>query len=272
MLTPPADVFVQDRAAASDFRYLPWTVWVLLELTAMKIRFRLLAVVYFAFLGAANVTAAPHLEPCIRYSDYHEHVERSMRQAWPEPLHPLILMFAPFAERGIGVTEGKDGYNLVRIEFDQSLWYGSWFELESEDDVAEAAADGVFRATSRDEDGSQRVEVQDFSRMKLRHSITLIPISDEFTEALIEVLAESVERAREEEPDDEIAVDGYTFEILLKGQSCVQLSSPQRGTEAGEIAELTRLLANRAQSWRDWSEGMTEAEAMELLNQIRLTR
>jgi len=44
------------------------------------------------------------------------------------------------------------------------------------------------------------------------------------------------------------------------------------GTEAGEIAELTRLLAVRARSWRDLSEQMTEAEAMELLNQIRLSR
>jgi hypothetical protein len=80
----------------------------------------------------------------------------------------------------------------------------------------------------------------------------------------MQTLQESVD-ASKEDSGDVIIVDGYSYEILLESRSCAQLKSPPRDSEAGRIAELTRLLDSGSQAWRPWGREDFEAQVLELM-------
>lgn len=219
---------------------------------------------------AKQVFAAPHLEPCKR-DEYQATVEQLVRRAWHEPMGLLIIMYGVLPERGIGLTKNDDGYRLIRIEFDKSLWYNSWISYDNEEEADLSNAHGVSRTIYREDGGPLGIQVLDFSKTEIRPSTTSIPISDTFASTLTQVLEESADAAREESSDIKI-LDGYSYEFLMRNRSCARLHSPGRDTEAWRIAELVRLLAAGAQSWRTWNEEETEVRAIDLIDQLSIDR
>ncbi len=173
---------------------------------------------------------APHLVPCNRLDGYEQRVERLLRGAWPEKLQALVVIYLPLNERGIGVTRNKDGFNLVRLEFDKSLYYSS---LETDGREVEN-------------------DVLDFSRTHVRVFKMSVPISDQLGNALLSLLQRSADAAKPEERDenDEIVVDGYKFEVLLPKRSCVQLENPPPGSALYQIDRLVRFLDQESPLWR----------------------
>ena len=188
-----------------------------------------------------------------------------MRDAWHAPLDPLIIMYGIWPERGLGLAESSTGKILVRIEFDRSFWNSSWIDYESEDEADLSNAQGISTTVFREDGGPLGVQVLDFSKTEPRASTTSIPISDELAASLALELTRSVEASRVE-VSDVITLDGYSYEILFDGLECAQLRSPPPESEAGRIAELTRLLASGSQSWRQWQREMVEEQALDLIS------
>jgi len=196
----------------------------------------------------SHAASAPHLEPCDRLmDDYYRRVERLMRDAWPEGMQLLVIMYIPPAERGLGLTPDKDGFKLVRLELDPSLWYSSW----------------------RDVKGSvPKRQVQDFSGTRARIAKLSFPISDRLAVALLDAFERSAATAKPDVSDDIIA-DGYTYEILLPERSCVRLRDPPPASDAGAIADLLRFLEQAALSWQPRKREAFEAEVEERIAMIR---
>ncbi len=215
-------------------------------------------------LLSSRAVCAPHLEPCARLAnDYEEQVERLMRDAWPEEMQVLAIMYVPLTERGVGLTRGADGFNLIRLQFDESFWYSSWRDVEPNttgpsSSSIRAIATEVYRADGH----ALGAQVLDFSKTRVRVSKLSIPISDQLGTALLNTFQRNVDAAKPEEKVDvnEIVVDGYKFEILLAKRPCVQLANPPPGSEAEKIAQLVRLLDNESLSWRPWEQKTFEAK------------
>jgi hypothetical protein len=185
--------------------------------------------------------------------DYEERVERLLRDAWPEELRLLVVMYVPLTERGVGVTSGEDGFDLVRLQFDKSFWYSSWRTVEPGTDVsALPGADIVSTEISRGDGRELETQVLDFSRTRVRISKLSVPISDQLGRALLDVFQRSAEAAKPEVKgaNDEIIVDGYKFEVLAAKRSCVQLTNPPPGSPADRIAGVVRFLDSELPLWR----------------------
>jgi hypothetical protein len=202
-----------------------------------------------ATIVSAPALGAPHLEPCIRLAGYEERVEQLMRESSAQKLELLAIMYGWQPERGIGLTRSDEGFELVRLEFDVSFWYSSWRDVAANSDEAASAAivaTEVFRA-----DGAPLgAQVLDFSATRVRVTHSTLPISRELGNRLLDALARSAADARVEEPTEEILTDGYSYEILLSARPCVELRNPPRGSPAGEIADLLRLLDSGLQRWQ----------------------
>lgn len=215
-------------------------------------------------LLSTRAFCAPHLEPCNRPDDYHERVESLLRDAWPEELQLLVVIYLPLTERGIGVTSGADGFDLVRLEFDKSLWYSSWRTVDPEID-AEAVSNAEIVETEVFRGDGQRLQTRilDFSATRVRVAKASVPISDELGRALLDTFRRSVEAARPPDPNQEIIVDGYRFEILLAGHACAQLDNPPPESEARRLDELARLVDVELRSWQPSEAEEFERKVME---------
>jgi hypothetical protein len=200
--------------------------------------------------------------------DYEERVEHLLRDAWPEELRLLVVMYLPLTERGVGVTSGGDGFNLVRLQFDKSFWYSSWKTVEPGTDVsALPGVDIVSTEVFRQDGRALETQVLDFSTTRVRVSKLSVPISDALGRALLDDFRRSVEAAKPERKGalDEIIADGYRFEILLAGHPCVQLANPPQESEAGRLDELARLLDNELPAWRPSEREEFERKVMEMI-------
>jgi hypothetical protein len=200
--------------------------------------------------------------------DYEERVEHLLRDAWPEELRLLVVIYLPLTERGVGVTSGGDGFNLVRLQFDKSFWYSSWKTVEPGTDVsALPGVDIVSTEVFRDDGRALETQVLDFSTTRVRVSKLSVPISDALGRALLDDFRRSAEAVRPEQKGalDEIIVDGYRFEILLAGHPCVQLANPPQESEAGRLDELARLLDNELPAWRPSEREEFERKVMEMI-------
>jgi hypothetical protein len=212
-----------------------------------------------AAVACGSALAAPHLEPCRRTPGYEDAVERIMRAAWPQALDLLTIMYVPLTERGIGLVRTADGFELVRLELDESFWYSSWRDAEPGDTAnAVAVATEVFRADG----GPLGAQVLDFSRTRVRVAKSSIPIGEELALALLDFFGRHAAAARVESPQAEIFLDGYTFEVLLLERPCVQLSNPPPDSDAHAVARLVRLLDAKVPAWRPWERETFEAEVL----------
>jgi hypothetical protein len=221
-------------------------------------------------LLSSRAFCAPHLEPCHRVDDYEERVERLLRDAWPEQLQLLVVMYGLLNERGVGITSGADGFNLVRLEFDKSFWYSSWRTVDPDSDPA-AVSNAHFVATEVFREDGKKLETQvlDFSGTRVRVFKTSVPISDHLGRALLDDFRRSADAARPEVkgpgPIEEIIVDGYKFEVLLAEHPCVELANPPMESEAGRLDQLARLLGSELLAWRPGEAEEFERKVMEAI-------
>jgi hypothetical protein len=213
-----------------------------------------------AAVACGSALAAPHLEPCRRTPGYEDAVERIMRAAWPQALDLLTIMYVPLTERGIGLVRTADGFDLVRLELDESFWYSSWRDVPPGGDTtnAVAVATDVFRADG----GPLGAQVLDFSKTRVRVAKSSVPISEELGVALLDALDRRAAAARVPDPTDQIVLDGYSFELLLSNRPCVELSNPPAESDAFAIAQLIRLLDTRVPAWRPFERQAFEADVL----------
>ncbi len=217
-------------------------------------------------VSCGHAVAASHLEPCNRLANYEERVERIMRDAWPEEMELLAIMYVPLTERGIGIRRHEHDFDLIRLEFDKSFWYSSWRRVDANGNEAAslntaAIATDVYRADGR----PLGAEVLDFSGTQVRVAKSSIPISNDLGVALVEAFEHSADAARVETDNGEVVVDGYAFEILLTKRPCVELRNPPPASEAGRIAALVRFLDGRLRSWQPWERDEFEAEVQRVI-------
>jgi hypothetical protein len=203
------------------------------------------------FLGLAlalisnRALCAPHLVPCNRLDGYEERVEQLLRHAWPEKLQVLVVIYLPLNERGVGISRSQDGFNLVRLEFDKSLYYSS------------LGTDGR----------AQETDVLHFSRTQVRVSKLSIPISDQLGDALLSLFQSSADAAKPEErgENDEIILDGSKFEVLLAKRPCFQLEDPPAGSALYQIDRLVRFLDQESPLWRPNEQEEFEKNVTEMI-------
>lgn len=204
-----------------------------------------------ATVACGSALGAPHLEPCRRIAGYQESVERIMRAAWPQQVELLAIMFGvPLTERGIALARAADGFDLIRLELDESFWYSSWRELGAGESPTHGAA--VATEVYRQDGRPLGAQVLDFSKTTARVAKASVPISEELGVALLEVLGRHAAAAHPEVKAgiEEIVLDGYTIEILLADSPCAALANPPRESDAFRIDRLVRLLDAKVPTWR----------------------
>lgn len=216
-----------------------------------------------AFVGitslalAAQATGTPYIDLCDTTSSiYHDAVERRMREALPMEIEPLAIRYAlPLqAETGIGIVRGADGFQLVRLVFDRSLWYDSWVDVEDvPEDVDLSDVDGLAEIVYREDGGPLGYEIQDFSRVEPRVAILSIPISDSLANELIDLL-EGFDPARDEEQGGVIVVDGVSMDLFQMNGRCLTMTSMSGTSASTQLIKLMRFLEDDMGmgGWRGW--------------------
>ena len=223
---------------------------------------------------AARATGTPYFDLCDSASGtYHDIVEQRMREALPTEVEPLVIRYAlPLqTETGIGITRSPDGFHLVRLVFDRSLWYDSWVDVEDvPEDIDLSTVDGFSEIVYREDGGPLGYEIQDFSRVEPRVAILSIPISDGLANELVDLL-ESFDPASEDEQSNVVMVDGATMELFQMNGRCLSVTS-MRGTSAStQLMELMRFLEDDMGmgAWRAWRKDAFETQILSMIKDVQ---
>lgn len=221
--------------------------------------------------------ATPFFDLCNTVSsDYRNVAERHLRAALPAQIAPLVIRYAlPIQnETGIGITRGADGFHLVRLVFDRSLWYESWVDMEDvPEDVDLSAVNGFVELVYREDGGPLGAEIQDFSRVDPRVAILSIPISDSLANELVELL-ESFDPASEDEQLDVFVVDGVVMDLFQASGRCLSIK-PLRGTSAAtHVVQLIRYLESEMGmgAWRAFRKEVFETEILSMIREIQAAK
>ena len=190
-----------------------------------------------------------------------------MQEALAKPLAPQILRFALPAqpETAIGLTHDGEGYFLVRLEFDTSLWYESWIDV---DDIPDDSADidGISRVVFREDGGPLGYSIQDFDRVEVRVASLSIPITDALATALVSVL-DSLTAANDREQSELIMIDGVSLELTQSNGQCLRTrSSVEPDSAARQLVALARFFEREMDSWTGLTKAIFEADAAEYLD------
>jgi hypothetical protein len=230
-------------------------------------------------VGIASVSVAveamgtPHFDLCDTVSnEYRSLVEQRMREALSTQIEPLAIRFAlPIQnETGIGITRDEDGFHLVRLAFDRSLWYESWIDVEDvPEDVDLSAVDGVSEVIYREDGGPLGYEIQDFSRVEPRISILSIPISEDLANELVEVL-DSFDPANQDERSDLIILDGISINLFQTSGRCLTIKPLTGASAATNVVQLVRYLESEMGmgAWRAFRKEAFEAEILSMIRGI----
>ena len=171
-----------------------------------------------------------------------------MREAWPEEIDPLVIRYAVgvWTERGVGLFRDDSGYHIVRLEFDESLFYSAY----------------------RDD-----YERQDFEDTDVRVASVAVPISDALADELL-VVFEDIGPATPGQPPTPVFIDGSTTEIFQSGRPCARFSGlpADPAAKVRGISELIRFLGDEIANWRRVTKDDYEAEAMRLIAAIEASQ
>lgn len=206
------------------------------------------AVIAGVFL-VGQAAGTPHFGECVTEDGgYRVRVLEIMREAWPKEIDPLVVRYAVslWAERGVGLFRDASGYYIVRLEFDESLFYSAY----------------------RDD-----YERQDFENTDVRVASISVPISDALAVELLGVF-EDIRPATPGQPSTSIVVDGSTTEVFQAGKPCARFSGlpADPAAKVRRISELVSFLGDEIVNWRRITKDDFEVEAMRLIAAIEASQ
>jgi hypothetical protein len=192
-------------------------------------------------LLTVSVSQTWALQPCsTRPDEYRELLHSELRRQVPETAIVTFLVIPSFRpEYGLVITQGSADAQVTVVQFVESVWAGSWEKRTTPGPIS-----------------------QDFSRSRVKTKNYRLPISNDLTVLLKEILASKTSYT--DEPV--YGLDGVTYIFSTANGKCGETWSPTKTTRDRLLVETFEKLMKLAE---DPGSAYQRAAEPQLLNDLK---